>query len=166
MQEGTRVSRVLKEARLWGPVAGLFLLDQLSKELAFRLVKEGRCVLIPGLLRITPRINPGLMWSVGGRIPNPVFVILTAGVVGLLLYYHYKAGAAPGRWNRAALALVLGGALGNLLDRFLVGGVRDFIDVVIPLVRYDYPVFNLADAYIVAGVVVYFIVGFKNGKNA
>ena len=171
MQEkaGKRVSRVLKEARLWGPVAGLFLLDQLSKELTFRLVGEGsRRILIEGFLRVTPRINPGLMWSALSGLPNVVFIILTIGVVALLLYYHYRPGPgeAPDRWTVAALALVLGGALGNLLDRFIASGVRDFIDVIIPLVGYDYPVFNLADAYIVVGVVIYLAVGFKKGKKA
>ena len=171
MQEkaGKRVSRVLKEARLWGPVAGLFILDQLSKELAFRLVGPGeRRVLIEGLLRITPRVNPGLMWSILRGLPNVVFIVPTIGVVALLLYYHYKPGAgeAQARWTVAALALVMGGALGNLLDRFIAEGVRDFIDIFIPLIDYDYPVFNLADAYIVAGVAIYFIAGFKKGKKA
>ena len=168
MQEGTRVSRLLKEARLWGPVAGLFLLDQVSKELAFRLVDYGqRRALIDGLLYVTPRVNPGLMWSLLGGTPNFVFIMLSVGVVGLLLYYHYRSKDAPDRWGLAALALVLGGALGNLFDRmpFIASGVRDFVDVVIPLIRYDYPVFNFADGYILAGVLIYLVAGFKKEKK-
>ncbi len=177
MQEraGKRVARVLKKAGLWGPVAGLVVLDQLSKALAFGLVEFGeRREIIGGFLRITPRVNPGLMWSMGGQLPNVAFIFLTTGVVGLLLYYHYRVKEPQGRWNLAALALVLGGALGNLLDRCnpwrasdsLTMGVHDFIDVFIPVVRYDYPVFNLADAYIVAGVIIYLLAGLKREKKA
>lgn len=174
-ESGKRASRALKEARLWGPVAGLVVLDQLTKELAFRLVGLGkRYVLVEDLLRVTPRINPGIMWSILGGVPNFVFILLTMGIVGLLLYYHYKAKMTVDRWAFAALAFVLGGALGNLLDRCnpwraaesAVMGVHDFVDVVIPLVGYDYPVFNLADAYIVAGVVIYLLLGFRKEKKA
>lgn len=176
MQEGSgkRTARLLKEARLWGPVAGLVLLDQLTKELAFRLVGfGGRQALIGGFLRATPRINPGLMWSMMGGVPNLVFVFLTCGVVGLLLYYHYKAKMAPDRYSLAALALVLGGAIGNVLDRCNpwraaeagIMGVHDFIDVIIPVINYDYPVFNFADAYIVGGVLIYLLLGFKKEKK-
>ena len=53
--------------------------------------------------------------------------------------------------------LLMGGAVGTLYDRVVFHAVRDFIDVVIPLVKYDYLVFNVADVFIVAGVIVFFL---------
>jgi signal peptidase II len=67
--------------------------------------------------------------------------------VGVLLYiYHTHPG--PGRLVRLSLALLLGGAVGNLVDRLRLGHVVDFIDVG------PWPVFNLADSSIVVGIIL------------
>lgn len=53
--------------------------------------------------------------------------------------------------------LLLGGAIGNFIDRLWKGEVVDFVDVLIPIVNYDFPIFNIADAALTIGVVVVII---------
>lgn len=90
---------------------------------------------------------------------NLVFTALAIVVSGLIIYYYPRI--APEDWYlRAALCLQLGGALGNLVDRLLVGQVTDFISVG------SFAVFNVADSCITVGVIV-LLVGFwiKDGQQ-
>jgi len=98
---------------------------------------------IPGVLAFTHVHNRGIAFSLLGGVPVavPALIALTLLVV---LFYNRA------RWARrplapSALALISGGALGNLLDRLRVGAVVDFIDV------HVWPVFNLADVAVTAG---------------
>jgi signal peptidase II len=82
---------------------------------------------------------------------SDLFVVIALVVVAILLFYYRQL--PRGQWLvRAALGLQLGGALGNLLDRLIRGSVVDFVDVNFWPLR-EWPVFNVADASIVAGVV-------------
>ena len=67
--------------------------------------------------------------------------------VGILLYFYHSY-SGSGRLVRISLGLLLGGAVGNLLDRVLMGQVTDFIDVGV------WPIFNLADSAIVTGITI------------
>ena len=116
---------------------------------ATKLVVEARLPLgisipvIPGLLAFTHVHNRGIAFSLLGGIPLlvPAAIALT---LLFLLFYN------TARWSRrpvmqAALAMLGGGAIGNLVDRVRVGAVVDFIDV------HVWPVFNLADIAVTAG---------------
>ena len=69
---------------------------------------------------------------------NLLLIIVSVIALGFFIYYFNK--------NKLACSLVVAGITGNLIDRIFLGGVRDFIDLRI------WPVFNLADAYCVAGI--------------
>jgi len=66
-------------------------------------------------------------------------------------------------WDSAGKVLVLGGALGNLYDRVAYEAVRDFIDV--HLFGWDYPVFNVADAALVVGIVILLVRSWRDRKK-
>lgn len=121
-------------------------LDQLTKALVRGSLSVGESVPAEGFFRLTHVTNSGAIF---GLFPNQVVVMTGASLVGiavLLYFYHVNAG---GDWRvRAALGLLLGGAVGNLLDRLLLGKVTDFLDVG------AWPVFNLADSSIVTGVIM------------
>ena len=61
--------------------------------------------------------------------------------------------------------ILLGGAIGNFIDRLYLGEVVDFIDVLIPIINYDFPIFNIADAALTIGVVMVMIVLFLEEKR-
>lgn len=138
------------------PTAALLALavDQISKGLVVARVGLGQSVELASWLapvfQITHITNTGVAF---GLLPgmSDLFVVIALVVVAILLFYYRQL--PRGQWLvRAALGLQLGGALGNLLDRLIRGSVVDFVDVNFWPLR-EWPVFNVADASIVAGVV-------------
>lgn len=141
--------------RMKGPVKELpfFLvalvvvaLDQVSKFFIRANMIPGQSIPEEGFFRITYVTNVG---GAFGILSNQAFLItLTAiaGIAAILIYARYPL------FNRmlvrVALGLLLGGAVGNLIDRIRFGEVVDFIDVG------AWPVFNLADSAIVVGVII------------
>lgn len=117
--------------------------DQAAKLLVAQRLPLGTSVqVIPGLLAFTHVHNRGIAFSLLGDVSVAVPAALAALLLGLLVF--------PGRWSRrpavrGALALLGGGAVGNLIDRLRVGAVVDFIDLRV------WPVFNLADVAVTAG---------------
>lgn len=131
---------------LIGAIAELVvILDQVSKALVTSRIAPGEVVDVLGPLRFTLSHNDGIAFGLAGG--NLVFVLLMA-VVALIALGAFVA-SAPARWPTAvAGGLILGGAVGNLVDRVRLGHVTDFI--LLP----SWPAFNLADAAITIGVVV------------
>jgi signal peptidase II len=140
----------------------VILLDQLSKWIVARTLPYGRPVEVLGeFLRLVYVKNPNIGFSIGRSLGGGGrFVlarILPLIVVGILLAYYLVARDLS-RFQRWVLAAVLGGGLGNYVDRiFLRGEVVDFIDVkffgIFGLERW--PTFNLADStLVVAGILL------------
>ena len=133
------------------------VVDLVTKNLAFNSLEPGEHRWISGQFLALARVwNRGVTGGLGKSIPPLVITIGTAvAAVGIGIYL-LKAKAVD-RMTAAGLALVLGGALGNLYDRIVYGQVRDFIDVWPQLMEsgwlHHWPTFNVADAAIVAGVV-------------
>lgn len=124
----------------------VFALDRVSKALvASRMVLGQHVPVIPGLLRITYTRNAGAAFGLLQH-QTVFFVLVTAAVVALIVTYGGKA-ARRQPALAIALGLQLGGALGNLLDRLTGGTVVDFID----FYRVWPFIFNVADASIVVG---------------
>lgn len=109
--------------------------------------------LLPGAFRLICHYNLGGAFGVAaGQIW--LFLGATAVLVPVLVYmaYHTREPGAP-VWS---LGMVVGGALGNLYDRLLHPGVRDFFDILNPFTNKSlWPVFNIADIAIVLGVLIY-----------
>jgi signal peptidase II len=103
---------------------------------------------LENLFRITHTNNTGVAFGLFQfASANLVFSIFVSIVSVGIIYFNHQL--EPGnRLLRVALGLQLGGALGNLLDRFTQGGVTDFLDFG------PWPVFNIADAAVVAGVIL------------
>lgn len=100
-------------------------------------------------LRIVHWRNSGILF---GMLPQsaPVFAVVSMGVLGLVVVYHARAGR--GYLTTVALALLLGGAIGNLVDRLRHGAVIDFVDMGIGAWRFY--TYNLADAAISTAIVL------------
>jgi len=132
----------------------LLALDQATKlfiEHTFSLhqIRE----LIPGFFTITHVQNRGAAFGLLAHIPGAalIFVIISLIAIGLILAYFrwIKKGEA---WTPLCLSLILTGAVGNLIDRFRLGGVVDFLDF--HYKGWHWPAFNVADASITIGVIL------------
>ena len=120
--------------------AGIVMLDRLSK---FFLM-DADSVLIPGLIRLTGTRNTGAAFSLFSDSAW-VLPLVTALLTLAVLIYIIKT--RPKGLRGAALAVLLGGAAGNLIDRLSLGYVIDFIEL--SFIRF--PIFNFADIAIVSG---------------
>ena len=132
------------------------VLDQVVKELSTKHLVEGEPVrILGGLVYLSLLRNSGAAFSLGSGY-TWVFPLVTLAVIGWIAWMATRLRSVP--WA-VALGLVLGGALGNLGDRlfrapgFLRGHVVDFISVFADGGRF-FPVFNLADAALTAGVLL------------
>jgi lipoprotein signal peptidase len=103
--------------------------------------------------------NQGGAWSM--HVPGGILLWGTALAVPLIVAWIFWSRRA-GAWENAAKALVLGGALGNLYDRWRWGMVRDWIDVCFGNVDgWHYPTFNVADIALVAGIAMLLLGGMR-----
>jgi signal peptidase II len=125
-------------------------LDQLTKQIALEGLADGPVHLIDGVLSLRLTYNSGGAFGLLQGLPG-VFLAATIAIVSLILLWTRKVEHTS--WI-VALGLVVGGGLGNVADRLfrdLGGRVVDFVDL------HVWPVFNVADAAIVTGVVVMLI---------
>lgn len=121
------------------------VVDQLVKMLvAAKLPLGGGFVLVPGLLQILYVQNTGAAWSMfsSSTLMLAVFSVFMAVFLGVWMWRTPK----EQMWRRVALALMLAGAFGNMIDRFRLGYVVDFIQLP------HWPVFNIADILLCVGV--------------
>jgi signal peptidase II len=132
-------------------------LDQVSKILIrMNMEKFQSFDVLGSFFRITYVLNPGIAFGI--KVKNPiVFTILSvAACIGIIIYLIRN-------WQedmqiKISLALILGGAVGNLIDRILFGEVVDFLDFGINHIRW--PVFNIADSSVVIGMMMLFVYAF------
>jgi len=146
------------KTRLFVPLAvAAFALDQLSKAWIIANFHYGEVeAVIPGVFDLTHVRNPGGAFSFfadGSFEQRMLFFVGTTIVAIVLLLVFYRRLEPDARLSASALGLILGGALGNLLDRLVHGEVIDFLDVHL-WGGYTWPTFNLADSFIVVGVAI------------
>lgn len=113
---------------------------------------------IPGLFSITHIQNPGGAFGLLADHPlwirKGVFLVLSTVAVAAVLYFHHQTPRTH-PWLASGLALIFGGAVGNLIDRFRFGKVVDFLDFYIGTAHW--PAFNVADSAITVGVGIFLL---------
>ena len=138
-----------------------FVTDAWSKNYVFEMLHwaPGRAcdraeTFIPGLMSFFYDINTGISWSLFTGYNYLLKYFMLAAMFAIVAAVHRFARRHPAVY--VALGMVLGGALGNWLDRFRFAGVRDFLHVDC----FEFPLFNLADTWISIGaaiIIVYLI---------
>jgi signal peptidase II len=147
---------------LWLSLAVLTL-DQASKWLMLRALNPFEAIALVPNVNLTLMFNEGAAFSflaTAGGWQRWLFAALALTVSGALIVWlsRLKSNEAL---QAAGLALLIGGALGNLIDRILLGHVVDFIQVFLPFIPLEifnpWPAFNIADSAITVGVVILLI---------
>ena len=137
----------------------VLLLDQATKAIVTsRMVLYSTAPVIPGLFHITLVQNRGALFGWFQNLADPyrraLFIVVPVLAIILMLVFQYRT-TIDDVVTQSGLALILGGALGNLVDRLRLGYVVDFLDVFVG--NYHWPAFNVADSCICIGVALLLI---------
>ncbi|KAB0441932.1 lipoprotein signal peptidase [Lysinibacillus fusiformis] len=142
--------------KYYGLAAFVVLLDQWTKWLIVKNMEYGeRIALLDPWFGILSHRNRGAAW---GMLEGQMwlFSIVTVAVICAIVYFYHKEAKGKPIFQ-VGLMLLLGGAIGNFIDRLFRGEVVDFVDVLIPIIKYDFPIFNVADAALTIAVVILMI---------
>lgn len=133
--------------------------DQVTKQIARRSLRDKAPVeVIAGYLAFEYHENPGVAFSVGRNWPGGRFIFIGIGIVALYLVWRLvRQVERRARVAHAAFGLIVGGAVGNFVDRLYIGRVVDFI-VMHWQRKAQWPAYNVADAALVAGVILLILV--------
>ena len=115
-----------------------------------------------------PKVNRGALWGIGGRRTtadgeedsgdlNHIFAVVSVVAALAIIGWSLRPATARDRWLCMALGLILAGTTGNLYDRLVFHGVRDFLAWIY---LYDFPVFNIADSCLVCGATLLLLQAF------
>jgi signal peptidase II len=131
-------------------VALVVLFDQLTKFIIRANLSLGESVPSQGFVRFTYYENSGTIF---GLFPSATVILTVVSflAIGFLIYF-FRTQRSPGLVMRIAIGILLGGAVGNLIDRLFKGEVTDFVDVG------RWPIFNIADASITVGIFLLVVV--------
>lgn len=154
------MKKTFKYTRLLCIAFAVVILDQLTKLWILKTIEPGTYIdpppipVIPNFFYIVHIYNTGAAWGTfaGGSFWFGLLAI--AVIVGIFIFRkNLQLERTPMQYS---VGLLLGGIIGNLIDRFSYGHVIDFLDVHLP--GYRWPAFNIADAAIFSGVVLYVII--------
>jgi len=148
-------------------VASIIAADQFTKWLIVRHFIEPNThesiVWIPNYLQIIYRLNEGIAFSFFRGHPWIITAFSSTVALGVCIWSHrLKGGELILRWP---LGLILGGAIGNLIDRYRIGQVIDFIDAHWGDEGYPFPTFNVADSAICIGMGLLILLSFRASEQ-
>ena len=159
-------------------VALVLIADQATKILAIvylePLTHENRLAdqyvtVIDGFFRLKYTENAGAAWGLFRNASRsfriPFFIVISLAAIGVIVWFYRKLEAQQ-KLLPLAVSLILGGAVGNLIDRVRMGKVVDFVDWYVTFDKpYHWPTFNVADAAISVGVVLLLVEMFIGKKK-
>jgi len=142
--------------------AAIIVLDAWTKWLVNTRIDLREAIpLIPNFLQLVHVRNTGAAFGIGANADSPIVpLLLNAGAIGvfcIVVVYAFRA-AITDLVLQTGLHLILGGAIGNLIDRFRLGYVVDFVDVYVTTggQPHHWPAFNVADSAICIGIALLF----------
>ncbi len=143
--------RTLQSGAWYALALLIIVLDQLAKGMAEQYLEYGRPLVLTSWFNLTLQYNPGAAFSFlsdAGGWQRYFFSAIAVVISAILVVWLYRLPATQ-RLLPLSLALILGGAIGNLWDRVVLGHVVDFISV--HYGGYFFPAFNIADSAITVG---------------
>lgn len=129
----------------------MILFDQATKILTKNyMVLHDSKEILGNFVRLTFIKNPGMAFGI--QIGNKTLFTMFSIIASVVIFIYLLKTKGDKKFVKVALALILGGAIGNLIDRVLYGSVVDFVDVGIGDLRW--PVFNVADSAVSIGMII------------
>lgn len=153
--------------RVLGIALIILLLDQLTKAVVLRFLGyEQEKVMIDGFFKFVHWGNTGAAWSLF-RGNNGMLAVVAAVALVILFFTRHHFDSRT-RLGQIAFGLIIGGIIGNLIDRIIRGHVVDFLYFYLQRngETYGFPAFNVADSAICTGVGLVFILTWRNERNA
>ena len=139
--------KIIIEYSVYAAVIALgIIIDQITKLVAVKeLMDSGSVTFIKGLIDFTYVENRGMAW---GMFADHRWVFMVFSTVAIVVLTGFLvSGKSPSKLYSAAIALVISGGIGNMIDRVALGYVVDFIEFTF----IDFPVFNIADSLVTVG---------------
>lgn len=151
--------------RLMIVTAIILVLDQLTKAMVLdRLPLYTTVPVIPGFFNLTHIQNPGgafgFLADQSPAVRRLLFIVISSAAV-VMVFWFYRTTPRDRPFLALAFALIFGGAIGNLIDRFRFGKVVDFLDFYVG--TWHWPAFNVADSAITVGISI-FVLHLVTGK--
>ncbi len=141
----------------------VFLIDRSSKIYVINLIQSrGKEVFIFDYLNITLNWNTGIAFGLLSFNANTVYHLISALILLLIIYLIYLM-VLSDKFGKIVFALIIGGATGNLYDRFTYFSVPDFIDF--HIANYHWYTFNVSDIFISIGIFIMIIKELFSGKK-
>ncbi len=146
-------------------VLAVIICDQISKLIVSHLMYRGQTIpIIPSFFNITYVKNPNAAFGI--PIGPPIIMMVLTSIATALLILYFTKLKEKGSLLYVGLTLIIGGAIGNLIDRFRMQQVIDFIELGVK--QFKWPVFNIADSCVTIGIIAIlwsWIFGKKNEAN-
>ncbi len=134
--------------------------DFLTKKLIVTKIMPYESIDVLPFLRIVHITNKGAAFGMFSGLGNTFFLVISFAAVGFIILYLSKL---PKGIELYALSLILGGAIGNLIDRIMIGKVVDFIDVFVG--TWHWPAFNVADSALTIGIFLFILANFRQTRR-
>lgn len=131
----------------------VIIVDQLSKFVVLSLLDEEYCV--APFFNLVLVMNRGVTFGFLGSIVSPALLVVFACAIIFALLMFVRSRPS---YYHLPVAVIIGGAIGNIIDRLIHGAVVDFLDF--HLCNYHWPAFNIADTSVVVGVLTLFYISY------
>lgn len=140
----------------------LVVIDQITKWIVVKNMElYEQITIVKDFFYLTSHRNKGAAWGILEGKMIFFYIVTTIVVIGVIFYMQKYA--KESKLLAVSLSFILGGAIGNFIDRIFRGEVVDFLDFII--FNYDYPIFNVADSSLVVGVILVLIGTFIDEKK-
>lgn len=142
----------------------IILLDQISKGLVDKYIELGESIkIVNKFFYLTNINNNGAAW---GMLSGKTNLLIAITFVVIILLFYYLKDFKKNAFNIIAFGLLLGGIVGNLIDRLFLGYIKDFLEL--NIFGYHFPIFNIGDMSIVIGAILLImaILSGEEKKNA
>lgn len=150
------------QKKLYGLSFIFVIIDQIIKYvISNNITLNTSITIIDKFLYLTNVHNDGAAFSILSG--NVIFLILMTIISLVVIYFFFIKDKTTSKIEKVFISMLLGGIIGNFIDRLIHGYVIDYLETII--FNYHFPIFNFADTCIVLGIIGIMIVGIKNNKS-